>query len=165
MLVVVLVHRYRHQAFTVIGRVPNMKLTKHFCNRSFFTRPLVTQLFVSIKLHDRSSCDIQIIEVDIDIVIKNPVFDYDCCLQRWKYRFEMSLFNFTTGLLTGNIARHFQKVSSTKISRALRRNLPGTDLQGSSGARPSNHSPKGCVLVRNHQEGQWERGLGILIIL
>ena len=40
--------------------------------------------------------------MDIDIVIKNPVFDYDCCLQRWKYRFEMSLFNFTTGLLTGN---------------------------------------------------------------
>jgi len=29
------------------------------------------------------------------------VFDYDCCLQRWKYRFEMSLFNFTTGLLAG----------------------------------------------------------------
>ena len=40
--------------------------------------------------------------MDLDIVIKNPVFDYDCCLQRWKYRFEMSLFNFTTGLLTGN---------------------------------------------------------------
>ena len=42
MLVVVLVHRYRHQAFTVIGRVPNMKLTRNFCNQSFFTRPLVT---------------------------------------------------------------------------------------------------------------------------
>ena len=105
MPLVFLVHRYSHQAFTVFGRVPNMEID-HTLEQQLqpilfhkTSRHLVIYVY---KIHDRSSCDIQIIEVDIDIVIKDPVFDYDCCLQRWKYRFEMSLFNFTTGLLTGN---------------------------------------------------------------
>ena len=47
----------------------------------------------------------------------------------------------------------FQKESSTEISRTIRRSLPGTKLQGSSGARPSEHLPEGCVLVRGSQKG------------
>ena len=98
---------------------------------------------------------------------------HDCRLQRWKYRFEMSLFNFTTGLLTGSrgifrkilpesfFCENFQKVLSMKISRTLWRNIPGTELQGSSGARPSKPLSKGCGLVRNSQEGRWKRGLVI----
>lgn len=57
--------------------------------------------------------------------------------------------------------KFFQNVLSTKISRTLRRNIPGTELQGSSGARPSKPLSKGCGLVRNSQEGRWKRGLEI----
>ena len=73
MPLVFLVHRYSHQAFTVFGRVPNMEID-HTLEQQLqpilfhkTSRHLVIYVY---KIHDRSSCDIQIIEVDIDIVIK-----------------------------------------------------------------------------------------------
>ena len=55
---------------------------------------------------------------------------------------------------------HFQKVPPTLIIfRTVWRSVPGSKLQGPSGPQPSKPLPKGYVLVRNAQEGRWERGL------